>query len=394
MAGRAGRDAAPAVRVRRATAADLPGLTDLYGRLPPEDRYRRFFSGGPPSASTLTDWLGREGNLVVVAEAGGRIVADAGVARSASGPDELGIAVDPEHRGWLGPHLLDLVLDLAGRAGADAVLAEVLATNGPMLGLLAARGAAILPSEDPAVVRLLLGTSGAVPGWGADPRGPRVLLELGAGGGGAAAALAGAGYEVALCRGPTRTARRSRRWRCPVLEGRPCPLVAGADAVVLAPPATRDGPDAAVAAALPRVHPGSVLVTVRQPAPPADVVAAVRGRLGPEAVPPPGPPPPPPRPLPDPEEDPAPVEPDDALQAVRAALAAVAPDADLDTLADDEPLRDALELDSMDFLALVTEIHDRTGVDIPERDYPLVATLAGFVDRLARPAPRPTTPSG
>jgi acyl carrier protein len=33
----------------------------------------------------------------------------------------------------------------------------------------------------------------------------------------------------------------------------------------------------------------------------------------------------------------------------------------------------------MDFLTLVTALHEETGIDVPERDYPLVATIDGFV---------------
>jgi acyl carrier protein len=37
----------------------------------------------------------------------------------------------------------------------------------------------------------------------------------------------------------------------------------------------------------------------------------------------------------------------------------------------------------MDFLNLVTALYEETGVDIPERDYPLVATIDGFVAYVA-----------
>ena len=33
----------------------------------------------------------------------------------------------------------------------------------------------------------------------------------------------------------------------------------------------------------------------------------------------------------------------------------------------------------MDFLNLVIALYDETGIDVPERDYPLVATIDGFV---------------
>lgn len=45
-------------------------------------------------------------------------------------------------------------------------------------------------------------------------------------------------------------------------------------------------------------------------------------------------------------------------------------------------LRQDLELDSLDFLRLVEVIDTDTGVDIPERDYPAVATVDGLVGYL------------
>jgi acyl carrier protein len=45
-------------------------------------------------------------------------------------------------------------------------------------------------------------------------------------------------------------------------------------------------------------------------------------------------------------------------------------------------MSDEMELDSMDVLSLVTEIHSRTGVEIPESDYPLIDTVAALADYL------------
>ena len=38
----------------------------------------------------------------------------------------------------------------------------------------------------------------------------------------------------------------------------------------------------------------------------------------------------------------------------------------------------------MDFLNLVTALHDEAAVDVPERDYPELATVGGFVDYVVR----------
>ncbi len=42
-------------------------------------------------------------------------------------------------------------------------------------------------------------------------------------------------------------------------------------------------------------------------------------------------------------------------------------------------LREQIDLDSMDILNLMIAIHEATGVDIPEADYPKLATLSGSV---------------
>jgi len=55
-------------------------------------------------------------------------------------------------------------------------------------------------------------------------------------------------------------------------------------------------------------------------------------------------------------------------------LTRVAPDIDPGTVGDDDHIQDDLELDSMDVLNLVTALHERFGIDIPEADYPEIAT--------------------
>lgn len=40
----------------------------------------------------------------------------------------------------------------------------------------------------------------------------------------------------------------------------------------------------------------------------------------------------------------------------------------------------------MDFLNFIIGIHERTGIDVPEEDYPLLASLNGCVAYLARGA--------
>ncbi|MBE9638793.1 acyl carrier protein [Salipiger mangrovisoli] len=58
------------------------------------------------------------------------------------------------------------------------------------------------------------------------------------------------------------------------------------------------------------------------------------------------------------------------------ALVGVAPDIDPESLGEGDHIQRDLGLDSMDVLNLVAALHDRLGIDIPEADYPQIATLA------------------
>lgn len=64
-----------------------------------------------------------------------------------------------------------------------------------------------------------------------------------------------------------------------------------------------------------------------------------------------------------------------ARDALQQALRRVAPEADLADVAPAERLREALDIDSLDFLALVEQLHLLTGVEIAESDYTAVETV-------------------
>lgn len=78
---------------------------------------------------------------------------------------------------------------------------------------------------------------------------------------------------------------------------------------------------------------------------------------------------------------------EEALDIVKEVIASIVPDADFDSLASDRPFRDALELDSLDFLGFVESLSDRTGCRIDEDDYPALTTLADATDFLSARAP-------
>jgi len=65
------------------------------------------------------------------------------------------------------------------------------------------------------------------------------------------------------------------------------------------------------------------------------------------------------------------------------AVTEIAPDVDPHAIDPDADLADQLDIDSMDFLNIVVAIHDRTGIEIPERDYPKLGTLNDAISYLA-----------
>lgn len=73
---------------------------------------------------------------------------------------------------------------------------------------------------------------------------------------------------------------------------------------------------------------------------------------------------------------------DEATALLTATLHEIAPEVDFGAIDPDLPLQEVASIDSVDFLALVTAIHDRRGIEIPVRDYPRLATLNLFVSYL------------
>ena len=72
----------------------------------------------------------------------------------------------------------------------------------------------------------------------------------------------------------------------------------------------------------------------------------------------------------------------EARDAVFAALREVAPEAEPSVIEPDVAFREQLDIDSMDFLNFIIGVHERTGIDVPEEDYPLLETLDGCIDYL------------
>lgn len=64
-------------------------------------------------------------------------------------------------------------------------------------------------------------------------------------------------------------------------------------------------------------------------------------------------------------------------------LSDIAPDTEPSALPGDRDIREGLDIDSMDFLNFVIALTKRTGIPIPEEDYPKLFTLDGVVAYVA-----------
>jgi len=69
--------------------------------------------------------------------------------------------------------------------------------------------------------------------------------------------------------------------------------------------------------------------------------------------------------------------------AIFEALRKIAPEADLEQVQPNENLREALDIDSFDFLNFLIGLHQRLGVEIPEADYGKLTTLSGLIRYIA-----------
>jgi acyl carrier protein len=78
----------------------------------------------------------------------------------------------------------------------------------------------------------------------------------------------------------------------------------------------------------------------------------------------------------------------DLMDIVKQTLFAVAPDLEGETVEPEATFRDQFEIDSLDFLNFVIGLNKRTGLEIPEVDYPQLQTPAGTVAYLRTHWPR------
>jgi hypothetical protein len=262
--------------IRPSERGDTAGLIDLFDSLPADDRYSRFFSAFRPDDAFVEKLAsGNErGACSLVAVLRGpdgqeRVIGEAGAWPLPNGNGELGITVARDLRGWLGPYLLDALLEVAAGAGMPNLEAEVLTTNRRMHTLLRDRGAAVAGHDGYLTLRVVISTGATVPTWPAADGRRRVLVETPGARWPAEPAVASRGFQVIACGGP---ANRPGRRPCPALQGGTCPLARDADVVVVRypPGAPRDE----LVAAHQAVHPG-VPVCIALPGEDANVVDLV-----------------------------------------------------------------------------------------------------------------------
>jgi len=73
---------------------------------------------------------------------------------------------------------------------------------------------------------------------------------------------------------------------------------------------------------------------------------------------------------------------EDVSQAIIDIINDILPDGNCSDVDPDKKLRDQLELDSMDFLDIVMELRKQYSVEVPEEDYPKLATLNSCIEYL------------
>ncbi len=69
----------------------------------------------------------------------------------------------------------------------------------------------------------------------------------------------------------------------------------------------------------------------------------------------------------------------DIYKVLQEELNNIAPEIDISGIDRGADLREAMDIDSMDFLNFISALHRRLGIDIPEIDYPKLVTLDGAI---------------
>lgn len=252
------------ISLRHAATGDEEDLAALYQTLSHDDLSRRFFTPGVPTAHFLEGWVNVEakGGLCLLADlttpdGDHHVIAEAGYSALADGDVELGITVAPDHRGWTGPWLLDVLLGHAHDAGIENMQALVKTGNRPMLDIIRHRGCARFDESDWTTTRVTMSTSGHTPTWPPNSARPRILIESQRSRPDTARRVRDRAGTILVCGGFDQ-----RGSHCPLHDGARCPLIEGADAVVVDRRGI-EGPDP-LPGAIAEIHPDAKVVEVDQ----------------------------------------------------------------------------------------------------------------------------------
>lgn len=168
------------LNVRSIRRGDAPKLGRLYENLSLEDRYHRFFSVYQPSCDVLDHMasVGEEsgcGLVAVVTDPSGEeeIVGEASCTGLPNGNGEFGITIASSWRGWLGPFLLDALVEAAAARGVPNLEADIMMENTKMLALVRARGCVTVARPDRGIIRVAIGAARPVDANPAGLRMPR-----------------------------------------------------------------------------------------------------------------------------------------------------------------------------------------------------------------------------
>ena len=73
---------------------------------------------------------------------------------------------------------------------------------------------------------------------------------------------------------------------------------------------------------------------------------------------------------------------DEIKSVIKKEILEVAPDVEEDEIKDNENIQRSLEIDSFDFLKILTYLNEELGVEVPEADYAKVDTLEKMTEYL------------
>jgi acetyltransferase len=153
------------ITFRPIVPSDGEALRDLFEQLSPVDRYRRFFNAYHPRREFCVEqasvWARGGARFVAVLHTPGdeRLIAEAGYSLTKAGAGEVSVTVASGWRGWLGPYLLDTLVEHAAAVGARQLEADVLAENRSMLALLRSRGAVVIGRDGFSQLRMRFPTA-------------------------------------------------------------------------------------------------------------------------------------------------------------------------------------------------------------------------------------------